>query len=41
VYGSDQTTADLLREFSGGELATGLETEELLPEIGGKCLVQV
>ena len=38
IYGSDQTTADLLREFVGGQLATGTEQEELLPEIAGSRL---
>ena len=38
IYGSDQTTADLLREFTGGELTTSVEYDNLLPDIDGARL---
>ena len=38
VYGSDQTTSDLLREFSGGELTTSVALDNLLPDIDGARL---
>ena len=38
IYGSDQTTADLLREFSGGELTTSVVQDKLLPVIDGARL---
>ena len=38
IYGSDQTTADLLREFIGGELTTSVKYDKLLPEIDGAYL---
>ena len=38
IYGSDQTTVDLLREFSGGELTTSVEYESMLPDIDGARL---
>ena len=38
IYGSDQTTADLLREFSRGELTTSVVNNNLLPVIDGARL---
>ena len=38
IYGSDQTTADLLREFVGGELTTSETYDKMLPEIDGSYL---